>query len=78
MLILIKLTFIIVLVIFFRSGKKVGENGIRWAVIGAVGYMLVFALTMTIIGETFIAITLSCLAVYFVRARLLIPHQTLD
>ncbi len=71
MLILIKLVAIITAVVFYQTGKKHGENGIRWAIVGIVGYMLGFAMAWVLIGETFIAIIIACVTVYFTRLQLL-------
>ena len=71
MLILIKLAAIVTIVVFYQTGKSNGENGIRWAVIGLVGYILGFAIAMTLISETFIAILIACITVYFTRLQLL-------
>jgi len=71
MLILIKLAAIVTAVVFYQTGKSHGENGIRWAVIGLVGYVLGFAIAMMLIGETFIAIAIACMTVYFTRLQLL-------
>lgn len=71
MLIIIKLVAIATLVIFYQTGKKNGENGIRWAFIGFIGFALGFALSMTLIGETLISIVVACIVVYFTRAQLL-------
>ena len=71
MLILIKLAAIITAVVFYQTGKKHGENGIRWAIVGVIGYFLGFALAWMLIGETFIAILIACATVYFTRLQLL-------
>ena len=71
MLILIKLAAIVTVVVFYQTGKSNGENGIRWAVTGLVGYVLGFAISMMLIGETFIAIFIACIIVYFTRLQLL-------
>ena len=71
MLILIKLAAIVIVVIFYQTGKNNGENGIRWAIIGLVGYVLGFALAWLLIGETFIAILIACITVFFTRLQLL-------
>ncbi len=71
MLILIKLAVIATIIIFYQTGKKKGENGIKWAVIGVIGFILGFALSMLIIGETLISIVIACLVVYFTRIQLL-------
>ncbi len=81
MLILIKLTVITVMVIFFQTGKNNGENGFKWAIIGLIGYVLGFALAMTVIGETFIAIATACITVYVTRKQLIkmsINRQSLN
>ena len=71
MLILIKLAAIVTVVVFYQTGKNNGENGIRWAIIGLVGYLLGFALSWMVIGETFISISTACIIVYFTRLQLL-------
>ncbi len=71
MLILIKLAAIVTVVVFYQTGKKNGENGIRWAVVGLVGYILGFAIAWMVIGETFVAILIACITVYFTRLQLL-------
>lgn len=71
MLILIKLAAIVTIIVFFQTGKRNGENGIKWAVIGLIGYVLSFFLAMSVIGETFISILIACIAVYFTRIQLL-------
>lgn len=40
MLLLAKFAGILVIVWFYLSGKKLGENAIKWAIIGLVGYWL--------------------------------------
>ncbi len=40
MLLLAKFAGILVIVWFYLSGKKSGENPIKWAVIGLIGYWL--------------------------------------
>ena len=40
MLILVKVAAILVLVWFYLSGKKQGENPIKWAITGLIGYWL--------------------------------------
>ena len=81
MLILIKLAAIVTAVVFYQTGKSHGENGIRWAVVGLVGYILGFAIAWMIIGETFIAILAACITVYLTRLQLLkmlAKSKTLD
>lgn len=67
---LIILAAIITVIVFFHSGKKNSENGIRWAVIGLIGYILGFAIGMAFIGETFISIFIACAIVYFTHIQL--------
>jgi len=67
---LIILTVIITVIIFFHSGKKRGENGITWAITGFIGYILGFALGMIVIGETFISIFIACATVYATHIQL--------
>jgi len=71
MLILIKLAAIVTIVVFYQTGKRNGENGIRWALVGFIGYVLGFAIGMMLIGETFISILIACITVYFTRLQLL-------
>ena len=71
MLILIKLAAIATVIIFFQTGKRHGENGFKWALIGFIGFSLGFAISMTVIGETLISIVLACIGVYFTRIQLL-------
>lgn len=40
MLLLAKFAGILVVVWFYLSGKKLGENGIKWSIIGLIGYWL--------------------------------------
>ncbi len=40
MLLLAKLAGVLVLVWFYLAGKKQGENAIKWAVIGLIGYWI--------------------------------------
>lgn len=68
---LIILAAIVTVMVFYQTGKKNGENGIRWAVIGFVGYVLGYMAAWVVIGETFISIFIGCITVYFARMRLL-------
>ena len=56
---------IFTVIIFFQSGKNKGENGIKWAIVGLIGYILGFAIGMLVIGETFVSIFIACAIVYF-------------
>ncbi|GFO77381.1 hypothetical protein BPLS_P5789 [Bathymodiolus platifrons methanotrophic gill symbiont] len=68
---LIILAAIITVVVFYQTGKKNGENGIRWALIGFFGYVLGYMISWVLIGETFISIFIGCVTVYFSRIQLL-------
>ena len=61
---------IFTVIIFFHSGRKKGENGIKWAMVGLIGYILGFAIGMMVIGETFISIFIACAIVYLAHKRL--------
>ena len=61
---------IITVIIFFHSGRNKGENGIKWAIVGLIGYVLGFAIGMLAIGETFISIFIACIVVYFAHMLL--------
>ncbi len=67
---LIILIAIITVIVFFNSGKKNGENGIKWSVTGLIGYILGFAIGMAVIGETFISIFIGCATVYLTHLQL--------
>lgn len=68
---LIILAAIVTVVAFYQTGKNNGENGIRWAVTGFVGYVLGYMVAWVIIGETFISIFAGCITVYFARQQML-------
>jgi len=61
---------IITMVFFFHSGRNKHENGIKWAIVGVIGYILGFSLSIFFIGETFISIFIACLVVYFAHTQL--------
>ncbi len=67
---LIILTAIITVILFFHSGKNKGENGIKWAVTGLIGYILGFAIGMATVGETLISIFIACILVYLTHKQL--------
>jgi uncharacterized membrane protein YfcA len=71
---LIILIAIITAIVFFNSGKKNGENGIKWSVTGLIGYILGFAIGMGAIGETFISIFIGCISVYLTHLQLVIKQ----
>lgn len=49
MLLPAKLAGILILVWFYHSGKKVGEPGIKWAIIGVIGYWITWWLANQLI-----------------------------
>jgi len=61
---------IITVIVFFHSGKNKGENGIKWAMVGLIGYILGFSIGMLAIGETFISIFIGLAIVYFAHRLL--------
>ena len=67
---LIILAVIITVVMFFHSGKNKGENGIKWAVVGLIGYILGFSIGMAAIGETLISVIIACIIVYFTHMQM--------
>lgn len=68
---LIILAAIVTVVVFYQTGKNNGENGIRWAVTGFLGYVLGYVISWVVIGETFISIFIGCVTVFFARIQLL-------
>ncbi len=62
---------IITVIIFYYSGKNNKDNGIKWAIVGLIGYILGFSLAIMVIGETFISIFIACAFVYFSHLQLL-------
>ena len=87
MSILFKLGAILVMAWFYTSGKKIGAPAIKWAIIGLVGYGLVYFLTRETILSLFIGsaskntslifvvtqIPVACagIVVFFVRKKLI-------
>ena len=71
MLILIKLALIVTVIIFYQTGKRHGDNGYKWALVGFIGFLLGFFISMSVIGETFISFIIACVVVYFSRLQLL-------
>lgn len=61
---------IITVILFYHSGKNNNDNGIKWAIVGFLGYVLGFSLAIMTIGETFIAIFIACAFVYFTHVQL--------
>ncbi len=61
---------IFTVIIFFYSGKNKGENGIKWAIVGLIGYILGFSIGMVAIGETFISIFIACAIAYLANKLL--------
>jgi hypothetical protein len=87
MLLLAKLTGVLVLVWFFTTGKKMGENPIKWAIIGLIGYWLAWWIgnklilgslvgmfskkTFIIYLVTQIPVVCGAVAAFFVRKKLI-------
>lgn len=57
-------------IFFFYSGRNKHENGIKWAIVGLIGYILGFSLSIFFIGETFVSIFVALLVVYFSHSQL--------
>jgi len=67
---IILLPAIIIVIFFYHSGKNNKDNGVKWSVVGLIGYILGFVLAMMMIGETFIAIFIACVVAYFSHIQL--------
>lgn len=67
---IILLPAIITVIYFFHSAKNNRENGIKWAIVGLIGYILGFAIGIVVIGETFVSIFIACATVYFTHLQL--------
>jgi len=61
---------IITVIFFFYSGRSKKENGIKWSIVGLIGYILGFAIGMVTIGETFVSIFIACAVVFLSHAQL--------
>ncbi len=61
---------IITVIFFFYSGRSKQENGIKWSIVGLIGYILGFAVGMLTIGETFVSIFIACVVVFLSHAQL--------
>jgi len=61
---------IITVIFFFYSGRSKKENGIKWSIIGLIGYILGFSIGMVTIGETFVSIFIACAIVYLSHGQL--------
>ncbi len=61
---------IITVILFYHSGKNKNDNGVKWAIVGLIGYILGFSLAIMIIGETFISIFIACVFVYLTHSQL--------
>lgn len=57
MLIIAKLAGILVIIWFYLAGKKLDGAGVKWALIGLVGYWLTWWLSREIILTSFIGVT---------------------
>ncbi len=67
---IILLPAIITVLFFYHSAKNNKENGVKWAIVGLIGYILGFSLAILAIGETFVSIFIACAAVYFTHLQL--------
>lgn len=67
---IILLPAIITVILFYHSGKNNKDNGVKWAIVGLIGYVLGFTLAIMAIGETFISIFIACAVVYFTHTQL--------
>jgi len=67
---IILLPAIITAILFFYSGKSRKDNGVKWAVVGVIGYILGFTIGMVVIGETFVSIFIACAIVYLAHIQL--------
>lgn len=67
---IIILAAIITAIVFYNSGKKKEGKGIKWAITGLFGYVLGFAISIMVIGETFISVFIACGIVYFTHIQL--------
>jgi len=61
---------IITVIFFFYSGRSKKENGIKWSIVGLIGYILGFAIGMVTIGETFVSIFIACAVVFLTHGQL--------
>ncbi len=87
MLLLAKLCGILVMIWFYMTGKKAGEQGIKWAIIGLFGYWISWWLSNYLILNplekqftqssalvfltTQIPVVFGLAAAYYVRAKLI-------
>ncbi len=91
MLLLAKLAGILVLIWFYLTGKKVEDQGIKWAVIGIVGYWITWWLADFLILDsltgsvtkgagvflvTQIPVVFAVVAAFFIRKKLMSSAQS--
>ncbi|MFW5442831.1 MAG: hypothetical protein ACKE51_00790 [Methylococcaceae bacterium] len=67
---IIILAAIITVVMFYHSGKNKSGTGIKWAIIGLIGFILGFSMGMAFIGETFISVSIGCIIVFLTHTQL--------
>ncbi len=67
---IILLPAIITVIFFFYSGRSKKENGIKWSIVGLIGYILGFSISIVTIGETFISILIACVVVVISHIQL--------
>ncbi|MCK4841947.1 MAG: hypothetical protein KAT04_08695 [Methylococcales bacterium] len=70
MLILAKLSAILVLVWFYLTGKTQGQNAIKWAVIGLVGYWLAWWLSNKLILSMLVGMFSKSLTMVFIITQI--------
>ncbi len=67
---IILLPAIIIVIFFYHSGKNKKDNGVKWSIVGLIGYILGFVLAMMMIGETFVSVFIACVVAYFSHFQL--------
>lgn len=61
---------IVTVILFFYSGRSKKDNGIKWSIVGLIGYVLGFSIGMVTIGETFVSVFIACVIVILSHAQL--------
>ena len=61
---------IVIVIFFFYSGRSKKDNGIKWSIVGLIGYVLGFSIGMVTIGETFISVIIACVVVFLSHVQL--------
>lgn len=65
MLILAKLSAILVVVLFYLAGKEHNENGIKWGIIGLIGYWIAWWLGNIVILSALVGMFSKSSAIIF-------------